>query len=90
MHVAAAIEPALWILGAAGIVAWIFRPGRSVDGGEGVRPKPAVKRIEPGWTEAMFIDGRYLYGRAFSVNDPLMELDASTRAAELDHAPPYR
>jgi hypothetical protein len=88
MDVAAAIELAFWILGFAGIAGLVFRPGRSVDHGEGASSNPAVERIEAGWTEAMFTDGRYLYGRAFSVNDSLMELDAMARAGAFPHKVP--
>jgi hypothetical protein len=72
---------AVWVLGSAAIVWLVFRRGREVDADRGRRPLSA-EPLEPGWTEAMFTDGRYIYGRAFSVHDSLMELDALARLGE--------
>jgi len=82
MDFAAAIELALWILGPAGIVALIFRLGRSRDSGRPSMPSADVEQIGPAWTETISTDGSRLYGRASSVNHILIDQDAMARMSE--------
>lgn len=41
------------------------------------------RRDEPGWTEQFGGRGRLRFGRAFSVNDHLMHVDAMARRGEI-------
>jgi hypothetical protein len=87
MDAAAATELAFWILGPVGITALIFRLGRHADQAGRISPGSGVARVGPGWTEAMFTDGTYFYGRAFSVNGALIDAEAMVRIQECGYAP---
>ena len=78
----AATELAFWILGPAGIVALILWRVRRSGKARPVSPSAGVTLSEPGWTERMFTDGVYSYGRAFSVNDALNDPEAMARISE--------
>ena len=83
----AAIELLSCFLGIAGMALLIIWLSGRADRRPGNPSSGKVTQPGPGWEEAMFSDGTYLYGRAYTVNHTLIDPDAMAGIGQSGYAP---